>query len=114
MRLRSDIWVAGYLRQVMAGGAFVAIRKRGSPEAGAIFIRIDHLNGAGALYGPASQSVMMEADPDRQFRRLHEGETIDNPAIEDRLAREQKFDSDLWIVEVEDRKGRSFLDDYLA
>ncbi len=30
--------------------------------------------------------------------------------IEARLTREIKFDPDLWIVEVEDRAGRHFLD----
>ena len=30
--------------------------------------------------------------------------------IEAKIAREIAFDSDLWIVEVEDRKGRNFLD----
>jgi hypothetical protein len=29
------------------------------------------------------------------------------------LAREADFDSDLWLVEVEDRQGRHFLDDQL-
>jgi hypothetical protein len=30
--------------------------------------------------------------------------------IEARLAREIRFDPDVWIVEVEDRAGRNFLD----
>jgi hypothetical protein len=30
--------------------------------------------------------------------------------VEARLGRELGFDSDLWIVEVEDRAGRHFLD----
>jgi hypothetical protein len=30
--------------------------------------------------------------------------------IEARLKREMNFDPDLWIVEVEDRPGRHFLD----
>ena len=29
------------------------------------------------------------------------------------LAREASFDSDMWLVEVEDRGGRHFLDDQL-
>jgi hypothetical protein len=29
---------------------------------------------------------------------------------EARLAREVKFDPDLWVIEVEDRAGRHFLD----
>jgi hypothetical protein len=30
--------------------------------------------------------------------------------VEAKLARETKFDPDIWIVEVEDRAGRPFLD----
>ena len=30
--------------------------------------------------------------------------------IEARLVREMRFDPDLWIVEIEDRAGRNFLD----
>ena len=112
MRLRTDIWVAGYLRRVMAGGGFVAVRKKGAPEAGAIFIRIDHLDGTNQLYGPAPQS-MLEAGGDRRFVRLHDDAAIDGAAVESRLAKEGRFDSDLWIVEVEDRQGRHFLDEYL-
>jgi hypothetical protein len=34
--------------------------------------------------------------------------------IEARLGREIRFDPDLWIVEIEDRAGRSFLDNVLS
>ena len=30
--------------------------------------------------------------------------------VEERVARELKFDPDLWLVEVDDRAGRHFLD----
>ncbi|MBZ0217914.1 MAG: DUF1491 family protein [Fimbriimonadaceae bacterium] len=33
--------------------------------------------------------------------------------IDQRLAREIKFDPDIWVVEIEDRQGRDFLDDQL-
>ncbi len=31
-------------------------------------------------------------------------------AVEERLSKEVRFDPDVWIVEVEDRAGRHFLD----
>jgi hypothetical protein len=31
--------------------------------------------------------------------------------VEEYLAKQRKFDPDLWIVEVEDKAGRHFLDD---
>jgi hypothetical protein len=34
--------------------------------------------------------------------------------VEERLAREQRFDPDVWIIEVEDRAGRHFLDDVVS
>ena len=37
-----------------------------------------------------------------------EGE--DGLGISDRIAREGRFDPDIWVVAVEDREGRAFLD----
>ncbi len=108
MRLRSDFWVAAYLRRCGVEGVAAALRRRGAAEAGAILVKIDRLDGSGALFGPAPQS---EVDHDeRLFARLHKGDWIDSAAAETRLQREIGFDSDLWIVEVEDRLGRNFLD----
>jgi hypothetical protein len=116
MRLRSDIWVAAYLRRANAAGAFAVQRRRGAPEAGAIFIRIDHPDRRGALFGPAPQSFHDAGGTDagRRFVRLHDSDWIEPAAIEARLAKEIRFDPDLWIIEVEDREGRTFLDDALS
>jgi hypothetical protein len=111
MRLRSDIFVAAYIRRCAVEGAPAVLRKRGSAEAGAIFIKVDRLDGTCALYGPAPQSAFAQDDLERRFVRLHPAETIPTPDAEERLAREQRFDSDLWIVEVEDRAGLSRLDE---
>ena len=109
VRLRSDIWVSAYLRRCAVEGAAAYLRRRGAAEAGAIFIKIDRLDGVCAVYAPAPQSEAREGY-DRLFARVHKDDWIDPADAEARLAREQKFDSDLWIVEVEDREGRCFLD----
>ena len=108
-RLRSDIFVSAYIRRCEIDGVFAVLRRRGAAEAGAIIVRIDRLDGTCALYGPAPKSLA-EDDGVRRFVRMHVSDTIDPPAAEERIARELKFDSDLWIVEVDDRAGTPRLD----
>ncbi|MGH6790802.1 MAG: DUF1491 family protein [Pseudolabrys sp.] len=112
MRLKSGIWVSAYLRRCNAEGAFAVVRRRGAEEAGAVFIKISRLDGTALLYGPAPQSAFDEAQPaDRLFvAALGAGLAVPEADVEARLTREIRFDPDVWIVEVEDRAGRNFID----
>ena len=112
MRLKSGIWVAAYLRRCNVEGSFAAVRRRGAEEAGAVFIKISRLDGTAMLYGPAAQSTFDKAQPaDRNFTvLLGGGQPASEADVEARLTREIRFDPDVWIVEVEDRAGRNFLD----
>ena len=107
-RLRTDFWVSAYLRRCGVEGAVAVLRRRGAAEAGAVMIKIDRLDGTATLLGPAPQSEAA-IDGERRFLPVHRDDTLDGAAAEARLAREIGFDPDLWIVEVEDRAGRSFL-----
>lgn len=110
MRLRSDIWVSAYLRRCGVEGVDAVLRARGAAEAGAILVKVDRLDGTADVYGLAPQSAY-EAEPDeRLFVRLGDASPVDQAAAERLIGREQRFDTDLWIVEIEDRAGRSFLD----
>ncbi|WP_158812852.1 DUF1491 family protein [Methylocapsa sp. S129] len=110
MRLRADIWVSAYLRRCAVEGAVATLRRRGAAEAGAIFVKIDRLDGRAALFAPAPQSELAEHGVERLWSRAHKDDWIEPADVEKRLAREIGFDSDLWIVEVEDRHGRHWLD----
>ena len=110
MRLRSDIWVAAYIRRCEVEGASAVLRRRGAAEAGAIFVKIDRLDGTAALYEPAPQSAALPFDIDRLFIPAHSQEWVAADEIEARLKREAAFDPDIWIVEVEDRAGLARLD----
>ena len=111
MRLKSGIWVAAYLRRCQVEGVAAVLRRRGSEEAGAIFIKVSRLDGTADLYGPAPQSAFDEARPSERFYSpALKGMPLPEPEIEAYLGRQVRFDPDLWIVEVEARDGRHFLD----
>ena len=107
MRLRADFWVSAYLRRCDIEGVVAVLRRRGAPEAGAVYIKLDRLDHRTAVYGPAPQSEI-DGLGERAFLRLHKEEWIDSLDAEARLKRVIGFDADIWIVEVEDREGRIF------
>jgi hypothetical protein len=110
LRLRSDIFVSALIRRAESQGSIAVLRRRGAAEAGAIFIKLDLLDGRAAVFGPAPQSEELPQGVDRLFERMHKEEWIDPAGAEARLRREISFDADLWIVEIEDRAGRIFVD----
>ena len=116
MRLKSGIWVAAYLRRCNVEGVFAAVRRRGAEEAGTIFIKINRLDGTGILYGPAPQAVFDDARPAERVFSIVVGREApaSDSKIEERLVREIRFDPDLWVVEIEDRGGRNFLDNAVS
>jgi hypothetical protein len=111
MRLKTSIWVAAYLRRANGAGASAVLRRRGAEEAGAVFIKIDRLDGTVELFGPAPQTAFDEARPiERAFAGCLRNQPVTESDAEAYLGRQLKFDPDVWIVEVEDREGRHFLD----
>ncbi len=111
MRLKSSIWVSAYIRRCMVEGAYAVVRRRGAEEAGAIFVKIDRLDGTSDLFGPAPQTEFDDAQPvDRAFMASLRDQPKPNDEVETYLGKQIRFDPDVWIVEVEDRAGRNFLD----
>lgn len=105
-RLTSEFWVSAWLRQAAVDGLVAVLRRRGAAEAGAIFVKLDRLDRTAALYGPAPQTLAAD-DGLRRFQMLLDSDPLE---VEDRVERELRFDSDLWLVEIENRAGDPRLD----
>lgn len=100
MRVTTDFWVTALMRRVFSEGGFAAIHRKGAAEAGAIFVLRRTRLGELELYGPASQTSYDETKPlERQFTRILV--TTVEEEINARIEREARFDSDLWLVELE-------------
>lgn len=111
MRLKSEIWVKAYLRRCNGAGAPAAVVHRGDADAGIILVKIARLDGTADLYGPAPAGYAAD-DGERRWIAIASG--LAERDADERLARELRLDSDAWLLEVEDRQGRSFLEDWLA
>ncbi len=102
--------MAAYLRRCQTDGVFGAVRRRGAEEAGAVFVKVATLDGKAMLYVPAPQTVYDDSRPIERYFMPISPEALPEQAVEERIAKEIRFDPDAWIVETEDRAGRHFLD----
>jgi hypothetical protein len=113
MRLKSDIWVKAYVRRLSVGGRQAYIVRHGDDDAGAIYIRINRLDGSSLLYGPAPASLSGQ-ETDRRWVGFFKGEAKPDVEVDGLLERESRTDPDLWIVEVEARDGAHGLEGWLT
>ncbi len=113
MRVKTDFWAKAYLRRRASAGHPGAIMRHGDNDAGAIFIKINRLDGSAVVYGPAPQALASD-DLERRFVRQHTPDTLPEAEADAILAREYEFDSDLWIIEIEDRTGAHALEGWLV
>ncbi|MGA8692135.1 MAG: DUF1491 family protein [Methyloceanibacter sp.] len=108
MRIKSEIWVRAYLRRCQGHGAPAFVARRGDEHAGAIYICINRLDGTVKLYGPAPAGLET-SDVERRWVSCFAAPLVSEGEAVSYLARQTKFDPDIWIVEVEDKAGRHFL-----
>ena len=111
MRLKSEIWVKAYLRGAAVAGTPGVVVRRGDSDAGVIMIKIARLDGTADLYGPAPAGLQSD---DGKRRWTLNAKAMAESEVEARLQSEVRLDADIWIVELEDRAGRHFLEGWLA
>ncbi|TYC65309.1 DUF1491 family protein [Stappia sp. BW2] len=104
MRVTSDFFVSALVRRVFGEGGFAAVFRRGAPEAGAVFICVDRLDGNFDFYGPAPQAMFSSLPDGRLFEQIFE--QVDKDVIDTRLASEARMDPDYWLVDIEARDGQ--------
>lgn len=103
-RLTSDFWVRAYLARLQAANLPAYVLRRGDPTAGAIVVKVATLDGRARLYH-RSFDLMTGA---RAWVVLAEGAEAE---VDEAIARQARFDPDLWAIEVESRDGRALLDE---
>lgn len=113
MRLKSEVWVKAYIRNCAGRGSQAVVVRHGDDDAGAIFVRINRLDGTSALYGPAPAGFS-DGDSERRWSPCLATDVASDGDVEVYLERQARADPDLWIIEVEARDGAHHLDGWLA
>lgn len=102
MKLTAEFWVQAYLARLRLADIPAFVTARGDATAGAVIVKSNTLDGRARAFQRS-----FGADGARLWVVLAEGE---DASVEAALARQRSFDPDLWIIEVEDRAGRTLLD----
>ncbi|HEX3756880.1 MAG TPA: DUF1491 family protein [Rhizomicrobium sp.] len=107
-RLKAGIFVRALIRRVQAAAAQAFVLRMGSEEAGAVIIRVAKLDGTCLLLNQARAG-----DGELVWVRPL-GDWTDEARATAWCDKQVKFDPDLWIVEIEDREGRAFVDEKIV
>ncbi|MEL6752925.1 MAG: DUF1491 family protein [Pseudomonadota bacterium] len=105
-RLPTGLWVDALLRRASLAGAGAFVLQKGDAERGDVLVKVATLDGEAQAFVPALDFETGE----RVFEDLQSrGVGSDEPDIDAYIQRARARDSDLWVVEIEDRDGRHFL-----
>jgi len=104
-RLKAGIFVRALIRRAEVAGASAFIVRKGAEEAGAVILTLSRLDGTCLLLNQArnGKGELVWARP--------LGDWGDEAKARIWLDKQIRFDPDLWIVEIEDRQGRAFVDE---
>jgi hypothetical protein len=104
-KLKSRLLVQAILRRYDQEAIPVYIRRNGDPDAGTILLKI--------AYGPTEAMVLgqaRDAEGRAGWLKLGGADRLRDADVEAAIAKAITRDPDLYVIEVEDPKGRVFVD----
>ena len=102
-RLTAEFWVRAYLARLRLADIPAFVTSRGDATAGAVIVKLNRLDGTAVAFARS-----YDATGARVWTELAAGPEQE---VDASLSRQREFDPDLWVVEVEDRHGRTLLDE---
>lgn len=103
-RLTAEFWVHAYLARLRLRNIPAFVTSHGDDTAGAVLVKLNTLDGQARAFQRSFDLMSGE----RAWVVLSEG---GEAQVDAAIARQQDFDPDLWVIEVEDREGRHLLDE---
>src|SRR2546430_14727318 len=105
-RLKSELRVQAWLRRCAALGLMATVVRKGDADAGALFIKVNRFRDGCEVFSGASAP-----DGTPAWLRATGMAPVGEREADLYLARQAKYDPDLWIVEIEDPRGQFEFDE---
>ena len=102
--LTTDIWVGAYLARLRLADIPAFVVAKGDANAGAVLVKSNTLDGRAVAF-QRERDLLADV---RRWAVLADGQEADVYAA---IGRQRGFDPDLWVIEVEDRAGRTLLEE---
>jgi len=108
-RLTTEFRVQAWLRRCATAGLMATVARKGDPSAGALFLKVNRFSSGCDVFGGMTM-------PDGSPGWIRSTGQIPVPEREADayLARQATYDADIWVVEIEDPKGRFALDEPIS
>ncbi|MGZ6242528.1 MAG: DUF1491 family protein [Candidatus Binataceae bacterium] len=103
-RLKTEVRVQAWLRRCATQGLMATVARKGDVDAGALFIKVHR-------FGKGCEVFSGTTAPDGTSAWLRAIGPVAEAEADLYLARQGKYDPDLWIVEIEDPQGRFAFDE---
>lgn len=101
-RLTTELRVKAAIRQANTWGAWAAVVRKGDPDAGAILLCLNRLDGSHTLLAESR-----DGQGNLGWHPVGAGTPLDAEAVATVIDRQLSYDPDLWVVEMEDKKARN-------
>ena len=96
-RLKSGFWIQAQIRLCSIANLPTYVVRKGDEDAGAIFVRLNKLDGTSRIF-----SQTRDLTGEIAWSQAGNGEPMDDMTAFEYLEKQQKYDPDLWILEIED------------
>lgn len=103
-RLPTDLWVAANMRAADAQGIPMTVVRKGDRARGTVMLKLNRLDRTFTVL------TQVRRDERLVWSRGTGPDPVTEADADSYIARQLRYDPDLWVIEVEDRHGRHWFD----
>ena len=104
-RLPTELWVKAHVKRCSVAGVPVIVARRGDPHSGIVILKLNQLEA-----GCRVMSQMRDLEGKLGWLEALDGALVPEAEADAYIARQAERDPDLWVIEIEDREGRHWVD----